>query len=116
MNVRDGSIERPLLLSIMLGPLSIHIAARETKTKREHGEKWPPLRIRASESPKIRHWPKCIPHTLGPGKKYKYWRCKMCALKRKRTETKYRCYDCRKCPALCLVCFEEWHERFSFEE
>ncbi|CAG5003479.1 unnamed protein product [Parnassius apollo] len=56
------------------------------------------------------HWPKKIPVQEGSNKTSKYLKCKMCTKKKVRRETCLRCKGCPEKPALCALCFEEWHK------
>ncbi|KAH9645066.1 hypothetical protein HF086_005611 [Spodoptera exigua] len=56
------------------------------------------------------HWPEKIPLPPGSKKTTNYLKCKMCAKNKRRKETGLRCKGCKDKPALCALCFEEWHE------
>ncbi|CAG5046111.1 unnamed protein product [Parnassius apollo] len=56
------------------------------------------------------HWPEKIPVQEGSNKTSKYLKCKMCTKKKVRRETCLRCKGCPEKPALCALCFEEWHK------
>ncbi|CAG5014275.1 unnamed protein product [Parnassius apollo] len=56
------------------------------------------------------HWPEKIPVQDGSNKTSKYLKCKMCTKKKVRRETCLRCKGCPEKPALCALCFEEWHK------
>ncbi|CAK1580896.1 unnamed protein product [Parnassius mnemosyne] len=58
----------------------------------------------------IGHWPEKIPLPPGSKKKTNYLKCKMCAKNKLRKETGFRCMGCKEKPALCALCFKEWHE------
>lgn len=62
------------------------------------------------------HWPEKIPVRENSKKSSCYMKCKMCSKKKIRRETSLRCKGCREKPALCAVCFEEWHRQPSNEE
>jgi hypothetical protein len=57
----------------------------------------------------VGHWPEKIPVREGSKKSSCYMKCKMCSKKKIRRETSLRCKGCVEKPALCAVCFEEWH-------
>lgn len=57
------------------------------------------------------HWPEKIPVKEGSKKTTNYMKCKMCAKRKIRRETGLRCKGCPEKPALCAICFEEWHNQ-----
>lgn len=57
------------------------------------------------------HWPEKIPVREGSKKTTNYMKCKMCTKKKIRRESGLRCKGCPDKPALCAICFEEWHNQ-----
>ncbi|XP_049876310.1 piggyBac transposable element-derived protein 4-like isoform X5 [Pectinophora gossypiella] len=57
------------------------------------------------------HWPEKIPVPAGSKKNSNYLKCKLCTKKKIRKETGLRCKGCDDKPALCALCFEEWHSQ-----
>ncbi|XP_063635050.1 piggyBac transposable element-derived protein 4-like [Cydia splendana] len=59
----------------------------------------------------LSHWPEKIPVRANSKKTSNYMKCRMCTKKKIRRETCLRCKGCEEKPALCAICFEEWHNQ-----
>ncbi|XP_061717571.1 piggyBac transposable element-derived protein 4-like [Cydia pomonella] len=59
----------------------------------------------------LSHWPEKIPVRANSKKTSNYMKCRMCTKKKIRRETCLRCKGCEEKPALCAICFEEWHHQ-----
>ncbi|KAJ2937132.1 hypothetical protein O0L34_g19441 [Tuta absoluta] len=59
------------------------------------------------------HWPEKIPVAIGSKKLTNYLKCRMCNKNNRRKETGIRCKGCQDKPALCALCFEDWHSQLN---